>query len=156
DPAFAGEGTDRFYRVLEEEILPHIEGRLRVDPARRTLVGHSSGGVMAWYTAFRHAPPASPLFSGIVAADCGFDEAHFTYQRWAAERSPSLPIRLYSSRASFNGALQGFLFDTMHARVGSRHYEALELTAEVLQTDHGGAVYPSFEHGLDLILEGAR
>ncbi|MCA9720382.1 MAG: hypothetical protein KC468_37315, partial [Myxococcales bacterium] len=41
DPAFAGEGADRFYRVLRDELLPTIESRYAVDPSRRYLLGHS-------------------------------------------------------------------------------------------------------------------
>jgi hypothetical protein len=155
-PDFRGEGADRFYRVIESEILPYIEGKLRVDSARRTLVGHSNGGVFAWYTTFRHAPPAAPLFSGIVAADCGFDEGLFTLQRWHAERSGSLPLTLYASRAVFNGAVQEIAYRAMITRVSQAHYTGLHLVSEEIETDHGGAIYPSFEHGLDLILGGGK
>lgn len=157
DPAFGGEGADRFHRVLEEEILPWIEARYRVDPNRRILVGHSNGGVFAWYEAFRHAPPEPPLFSGVIAADCGYDEVLFTMERWHAERSPtSLPVRLYTSRAVYNGAIQEIVFSAMIDRVRSRAYSDLHLVAEELETDHGGAILPSFERGLDLTLGGAE
>jgi pimeloyl-ACP methyl ester carboxylesterase len=157
DPEFGGEGADRFYRVLRDEILPWTEERYRVDPARRILVGHSNGAVFAWYAALRHAPPEPPLFSGIVAADCGYDEVLFTMERWHAERSPSsLPVRLYASRAVYNGALQELLFREMIDRLRARAYPDLHVVTEELETDHGGAIFPSFERGLDVTLGGAE
>jgi hypothetical protein len=153
---FSGEGADRFYRVLAEEILPHLDATLPTDPAQRTLVGHSNGGVFAWYVALRHTPAEAPLFLGIVAADCGYDEDLFTLERWHAGRSGSLPLRLYASRAVYNGAVQEIAFRAMITRVLAAGYNGLHLMAEEMETDHGGAVYPSFEHGLALTLGGGR
>jgi hypothetical protein len=111
--------------------------------------------VFAWYAAFRHVPSEPPLFSGIVAADCGYDEALFTLERWHAERSESLPIVLYASRAVFNGAGQQVAFRAMIDRLRGRGFSGLTLVEEELETDHGGAVAPSFEAGLALVLGGA-
>jgi predicted alpha/beta superfamily hydrolase len=50
-PAFqkASGGGPKFLRMLEEEALPLIDARWRTDPADRTLVGHSYGGLFgAW------------------------------------------------------------------------------------------------------------
>lgn len=154
DPDYAGEGADRFYRVLRDEILPHIEAEYRVDASQRILVGHSNGGVFAWYAALRHDPPEPPLFSAVVSADCGYDEALFTLERWHAERSDALPVRIYASRAFYNGAVQEIAFNAFIERVRERGYAGLELETELLDTDHGGAVYPSYEAGLDHALAG--
>ncbi|MFO7562128.1 MAG: alpha/beta hydrolase-fold protein [Enhygromyxa sp.] len=148
DPQWGNAGADRFYRVLRDEILPHIEAEYRVDPIRRVLVGHSNGGVFAWYASFRHAPPEPPLFAAAIAADCGYDEALFTLERWHAERSDSLPMRIYASQALYNGAAQKVVFDAMMTRLRERDYAGLELVFEQLDTDHGGAIVPSFEAGL--------
>lgn len=154
DPEFEGEGADRFHRVLRDEILPHLEATLPVDPARRILVGHSNGAVFGWYAALRHDPAEPPLFSGIVAADAGIDEVLFTLERWHAERSDALPLRLYASHAIYNGAIQQIAFDALIERIEARDYEGLDLMTQALETDHGGAVQPSFEYGLEHALGG--
>lgn len=154
DPAYGGAGADRFYRVLRDELLPHIEAKYRVDPSQRILVGHSNGGVFAWYAAFRHAPPEPPLFQAIVAADNGYGEALFTFERWHAERSEALPMRIYASIAAFNGATQQITFNAMIERIEQRDYAGLDLRTELLETDHGGVVAPSFEAGLAHALLG--
>jgi hypothetical protein len=153
--AFDGDGADLFYRMLEEELLPHLEATLDIDTSRRFLLGHSKGGVFAWYAALRHDPSMGPpLFAGVVAADAGYGAELFTYERWHAERSDDLPASIYATRAIYNGAVQQVGFDAMSDRV--LDYPSLVLETEVLDTDHAGAVWPSYEHGLDFLIGGAR
>lgn len=156
DPTFARDGADRFHRVLDEEILPHLDATYRLEPGRRILVGHSNGAVFAWYETFRHTPDLPPLFSGVIAADAGLDESLFSYERWHAERSTSLPLHLYATRAVYNGASQQIVFRAMVQRLGARGFAGLTFEHEELETDHGGAIAPSFEHGLAAILGGAQ
>jgi uncharacterized protein len=155
-PAYGGDKADRFYAAMRDEIVPFIEGRYRVDPARRVLIGHSMGATFAWYATFRHAPPAPPLFSGILASDVGIEEALFVYERWHAERSSALPLRLYFARAVYNGVTEALSHQWMAERLDARRYEGLTYRAEVFETDHGGIIQPSFESGLGFILGGAQ
>ncbi len=159
-PDFEGEGADLFYRVLKEEVLPTIEADYSVDPTRRYLLGHSNGGIFAWYAALRHDPAdptdPDPLFAGIVAADNGYPEGLFTYERWHDERAEDLPITLLATRATFNGAVQKITFEALVERLQDRDYPGLTLETRVLETDHGGAVLPSYEEGLELFLGGSR
>lgn len=156
-PSFQGDGADRFYRILRDEILPHLEARHAIDPSRRYLLGHSNGGIFAWYAAFRHDPTTGPpLFAGVVAADCGYPQELFTYERWHAERAADLPMRIFATRAVANGAIQQITFNAMIERLGERSYPGLVLDTAVLETDHGGAVWPSYERGLAHLLGGAQ
>lgn len=156
-PEFDGEGADRYYRMLRDELLPELESRFPIASDRRFLLGHSNGGILAWYAAFRHDPAVGdPLFAGVVAADNGYPESLFTYERWHHQRADDLPMTIYSTRAAFNGAAQKVGFDVMHAHVEDRGFPSLVLEYDVLETDHAGAVWPSYERGLDLLLGGAR
>ena len=156
DVDFEGDGADRFHRMLAEELVPHLESTYAVDPARRYLLGHSNGGIFSWYAAFRHDPDeGSPLFAGVVAADNGYNEGLFTYERWHHERADDLPMKIFASHAAFNGAVQHVTFDAMIERLRGRQYPGLTLETEILETDHTGAVAPSYEHGLALLLGGA-
>lgn len=156
DPAFEGDGADRFYRMLHDELVPALEARFPIDPERRYLLGHSRGGVFAWYAAFRHDPDeGAPLFAGIVAADNGYPEALFTDERWHHERADDLPMSIYATRAAYNGAAQKVVFDAMLDRLDERAHPGLRLETDVLETDHAGAVWPSYEVGLDILIGGA-
>jgi pimeloyl-ACP methyl ester carboxylesterase len=156
-PDFDGDGADRFYRMLADELAPYLEGEYAIDPARRYLLGHSNGGIVAWYSAFRHDPAVGPpLFAGVVAADNGYAEELFTYERWHSERTDDLPMTIYTTHAAWNGAIQEVTFDAMIERVRDRDYPSLVLDASVLETDHAGTVAPSYEDGLDLLLGGGE
>ncbi|MBL9042939.1 MAG: hypothetical protein JNM83_15115 [Myxococcales bacterium] len=155
-PSFAGQNVDLFYRVLRDEILPYVEGKLRVDTTRRVLVGHSAGATVVWYSTFRHTADAPPLFSGAIAADNGMEEGLFTVERWHSERTNTLPMRLFATRATYNGVVQEIPYRALCDRIRQRNYQGLTFAEETMETDHGGAVRPSFEHGLDFILGGQR
>lgn len=153
DPQFDGDGADRFYRALRDEIIPAVEDQYRIEPTERTLVGHSNGGIFAWYAAFRHDPAQGALFSGVVALDNIYGQELFTLERWHAERSPqSLPVRMFAGRAVYNGAVQQVTFDAMLDRLDERGFPDFEIESDVFETDHGGIVAPGYEQGLDFIL----
>lgn len=156
DPAFGGGGADRFHRALQEEIVPHVDATLRTVPEQRVLVGHSMGGFFALYAAFRHDPGESPLFAGVVANDPTYSQDLMTYERWHAERSQALPMRIYRAIARYNGPLQELSHRWMGERLAEREYEGLEAKAETFDTDHGGVVEPGYASGLRFVLGGGR
>lgn len=157
DPDFAQDiGPDAFYAALRDEVIPHVDATLPVDPDHRILQGHSQGGVFTWYAAFRHEAGTPPLFAAHVAADNGYAEELFTLERWHAERATDLPIALFTSRATVNGPGQSIVFDAMIERLEGRGYPGLELQTAVYETDHSGAVVPSYTDGLAFALGVTR
>ncbi len=62
--------TDRYASLLVDEVIPFVQDHLGSsttdDPARRGVVGHSSGGICAW-TAAWHCPDQF----GLVLSHCG-------------------------------------------------------------------------------------
>ena len=65
---FLEPGADPYYRFLTQELFPAIESHFRVDPARRVLSGHSSGGLFCMYAFFKQTPADRP-FSAYICAD---------------------------------------------------------------------------------------
>lgn len=57
-------GTGELLEFIEKDLLTHIGGLTRIDPARRSLFGHSFGGLFALYALFGR--PA--LFRNWIAA----------------------------------------------------------------------------------------
>ncbi len=73
--ADAGEGqggADAFLALLRTELLPEVERRYRVDPARRVLVGQRRGGQVVLYSAFVDPD----LFWGRIASNPAFHPGH--------------------------------------------------------------------------------
>lgn len=59
------DGAPRFLRFLEDELLPTIESRYRIDPSRRVLVGQSRSGYFVLWSALE----APDLFWGRIASN---------------------------------------------------------------------------------------
>lgn len=155
-PAYDSDHVDAFYRALRDEIVPHVHASLPVDPERRFLVGHSLGGLVALYAAFRHDPAEASLLAGVVVNDPTYGPYHFTWESWHAARSSSLPLRMYRAIALQDGPIQQIQHGWMNDRLAERAYEALASKHEEFATDHGGVVRPGFEAGLDFVLGGVE
>lgn len=155
-PDYEGEGADRFYRALRDEIVPHLDETLRTRPEARFLVGHSMGGLFALYAAFRHDPAEPPLLAGVVANDPSYSQDLMTYESRHAARSGALPMRIYRAIALYNGPVQVLAHDWMTERLAERAYEGLDDEAEAFETDHGGVVEPGYAAGLRFVLEGVQ
>jgi predicted alpha/beta superfamily hydrolase len=150
------DGADRFYAALRDDVLPHVDETLPVDPTFRVLQGHSNGGSFVWYATLRHRDDTPPLFAGAIAADSGIPEWIFTMERWHAEQSGDLPVRLYVARAVDNGRFQEATYDEVVARLTGRGYPGLAHQYDAFDTDHGGVVTPAFEAGLQFTLGEGR
>lgn len=151
-PDFSGAGADRFYTMIERELVPHLESQHAIDPTRRYLVGHSNGGVFAWYAALRYDPD-DPLLAGVIAVDNAFPEALFTHERWLSERADDVSMSIYATRAAYSNGFQRSTYEAMVERVEARGYPSLKLRTRTLETDHGGAIWDSFRDGLVFLLE---
>ena len=60
-PTPSGDSAN-FLKFLQEELIPFIEREYRADPARRTLMGHSYGGLFGAFALFQ----APGLFANLV------------------------------------------------------------------------------------------
>lgn len=58
-------GRDDFLAFLETQVIPEVESRLPIDRRRRTLFGHSLGGLFSLYVLYTR----EELFQTYVAAD---------------------------------------------------------------------------------------
>ncbi|MEK0315721.1 alpha/beta hydrolase [Cohnella sp. 56] len=56
-------GADLFLGFIERELIPFVDGRFKTDPGRRTLYGHSLGGLLALHAFFA----GSAQFAGYAA-----------------------------------------------------------------------------------------
>lgn len=92
-------GADRFLLVLEHELLPLVERRYPVDPARRVLVGQSLGGQFALHAAL-HRPG---LFDFAVAVNPALHR-NLPYYIAALDKVPQggARQRLYVSSSEFD------------------------------------------------------
>jgi hypothetical protein len=150
-------GADAFLRFLAEELIPHIDATYRTDLSRpRALFGHSLGGFFALYALLRTAEQLDAPFRAFVAADPTLthdDNRLLFLEQELAPRSRSLPAALRLTIARYNGAAQRLYFDVLSERL-TRDFPDLRFDREALETDHGGAIEPSYADGLRFVLGG--
>lgn len=86
-------GADAFLDLLQNRIVPQAESLVRLDPNRRTLWGHSYGGLFVLHVLFSR-PQA---FSGYAAADPSlwWGEGHLLKEEAAAAPLPQPAPRLW-------------------------------------------------------------
>jgi hypothetical protein len=139
----AGGGADRFLKFIHQELAPMIESEYRADPADRTLLGHSWGGLFALYTMF-----LQPRFYQryvVVSPDLYFD-----YEQIFAEHYDSFPIRLYLGIGeSEMGAEEQSRFASLISMLEGRRYPDFSITHQIIpKCTHCAVVAPAFQAGL--------
>lgn len=150
-------GAPEFLRFLREELLPYVDATYRTDVAAgRTLGGHSLGGFFALYSMLTTGAEAEPPFARFVAADpsLGEDDAEL-FALEAELGAGALDARLHFSMARYTGAVQRLYFEALSERL-AEHHPDLAMRAEILETDHGGAIQPAYRDGLRFVLGGGR
>ena len=87
-------GAARFLDALVSEVMPQVEARHFADPADRTLVGHSFGGLFGLVTLFRQ--PATFRRYLILSPSLWWDDRVILRheQAWA-DNHDNLPARLF-------------------------------------------------------------
>lgn len=91
------EGGDRFLDFIERELLPAVDQKFRTS-VPRTLIGHSSGGILVTYAAATRS-----TFRAIVALDTPvhLDENWLARKLIERAKSASTPLRYVSLEARF-------------------------------------------------------
>ena len=149
---FLEPGADPYYRFLTQELFPVIESRFRVDPARRVLSGHSSGGLFCMYAFFKDTPQNRP-FSAYICADGSYWQQPDLVlvaesSMYAANPSHDLPITLV-----MGGDQQGNLayMDPLYQQILTRHYTSLQISEHSYNLGHLPMDAPFFNDALAII-----
>lgn len=131
-------GGAAYLAFIRDAVLPAIEARYRADPARRTLAGHSLGGVFATYVLLTE--PA--LFANYIIVSPAYwyaDHALAGFEQRYAEAHDDLPARVYMAAGDLEGPKGGLQkidlandMSAFAARLRSRGYRSLDLRAEIL------------------------
>jgi hypothetical protein len=143
----SGHGGE-FLAVLEQQIIPFVEGRYRVDPSYRVLGGSSLGGLFALYVLFTR--PA--LFAAYVAPSPAVPFAAdwlFGYEEAFSKAGKPLAARLYMTGAAAEEP--GFLaaIKRFDARLRERRYPHLTYGFRLIDGErHSGTKPESFNRGL--------
>lgn len=152
-----GDG-DRFYEFLRDDLVPHVEERWRVDPAARTLQGHSYGGYFAMYAFFRGSLEGDGLFDHFVAASASLhmNEGWLLGQEeaLAAAAPAELPGSVFLSVGEYESVHMNVYFDVMGERLTDRGYTGFRYQGmRYPRGTHGSVATPSILDGLAFTFE---
>ena len=146
-------GAARFLDALVSEVMPQVEARYPADPADRTLLGHSFGGLFALFTLFRQ-PAAFRRYLVISPSLWWDDRIILRHEQAWADNHDNLPARLFIAvggreQASGGGwKNQGFPDEAiaavrqvdncreLRARLDARQYPSLTLECVVLDGEY--------------------
>lgn len=117
-------GADAFYQFVTQEVMPLVEANYPIDPANRTLMGHSWGGLFGLYSLFRDpslyknyliCSPDLPYADGIL----------FRYEEAYAQTHDSLSAKLVVSQGGREKAEHNQRFVSV---LKGRQYNDLSIT----------------------------
>ena len=87
-------GAARFFDALVIEVMPQVETSYAADPADRTLLGHSFGGLFALFTLFR-SPAAFRRYLIISPSIWWDDRVVLRHEESWAEQHDDLPASVF-------------------------------------------------------------
>lgn len=138
----------KFLSFIKEELIPFIEKEYNGDPAGRTLMGSSYGGLFTVY-ALLHEPD---LFDRHVAPSSALhwdNGAIFQFEEKLAEERSDLPVKLYMTAGEQEGAGMIDPMFKLKKALDSRNYPKLKVDATVVQGARHSSVKPeSFMRGM--------
>ena len=148
-------GAAAFLDFLNQELIPFVESEYRIEPARRTLIGHSLGGLFALYTlleqpdSFEHYLVISPsLWWGcgdeleICQAANAPDGLILRREAELYEEGWSPSARVYLTVGSAEQAVMIEGPTRLAERLVARDYRRLDWTFEVLPNEWHMSIVP--------------
>ena len=142
--------ADAFYQFVTQEVIPLVEAAYPIDPADRTFMGHSWGGVFGLYSLFRDpllyknyliCSPDLPYGDGIL----------FNYEEAYAKTHDSLSAKLFISQGGRETAEDNQRFVSV---LEGRGYNDLSITHKsIMECEHCASPMPSFVAGLKAVFD---
>ncbi|RVU02260.1 alpha/beta hydrolase [Novosphingobium umbonatum] len=141
-------GADEFLQLLHQRILPQLAQRWHLNPARRTLIGHSFGGLLALYAGMKGPRDFSRLAA--ISPSCWYGDG--LLRRMAQDTGPSALKALIaagdheSGPDTASGASAALVAQQLQAKWGMVSWKPLG------DLPHGATLQASLVVALDLAL----
>lgn len=149
----SGGDAPKFLRALQDEILPTIEGRYRIDASQRTLSGASAGGLFTLYALFERPE----LFHAFIALSpaAGWDNRYlFAREKAFRQQHPQLERRVWLSVGSDEWPEFKKNASDFFAQFKASNYEGIALGTSVIQGErHAGNKPEAYNRALRFVFE---
>ena len=149
-------GFQNFYQFLKQELIPQIDYEFNTDTLRRTLFGHSFGGICTLLAMFQYTDYTDILFHNLIAASPSIwwpdGQQSFVYESSLYSKTSILPVNLYMTVGSLEGSMVSDL-NRMDEVLESRNYEYFNIYSLVNEgEDHSSNKELTFRNGIKWIL----
>ena len=154
-------GAAPFYKYVTEELIPFVESRYRVDSSKRTLSGHSYGGLFVGF-ALTMERPDRHYFSNFIALDGSFwyrpDLMTANEKDMFAANGgilPGIKVVLSSALGDYGNVVSVYDFYISLLSLNFSNMSGLDITyIEPYLTTHEGMFDEGFSASLDVIFKG--
>ncbi len=144
-PARMASGHAKEYvEFIEQQVIPLLKSKYRIDSKKRVFVGHSYGGLLGIYILFKKPQ----LFTDYIIGSPSLwydNRVMFRHEKAFSKTHSRLPVNV----AMFVGSLENDYYPmatdllAMEKQLRSRNYEGFNLRVEVLQGENHHSVFPS-------------
>ena len=144
----------KLYDFFTLELIPFIEAQYRVDPSRRTLAGHSLGGLFVGL-AMLFERPGARLFASYLSSDGSFWsewEQTVVLEQQLADVSSELPVTLILTAAAGDLSNRLVVID-FRDLLTQRNYADFNMIYMPFELSHTEVYIASLQQGVDLLLE---
>ncbi len=133
-----------FLEFIQQDLIPHIDANYRTDPADRTIIGHSYGGLFSLYALF-HAPETFNRYVALSPSLSWDARVMFEYEEEFANEHADLPVKLFLSVGELEeeptercvSSLEEF-----HRRLEGRNYAGLDMELVIFEGESHASVLP--------------
>jgi predicted alpha/beta superfamily hydrolase len=148
-----------FYDFLKYELIPRIDGNYHTDYLKRTLFGHSFGGLCVLQTLFRYTDYTDILFHNLIAASPSIwwpdGKRCFQLEEELYNSTSILPVNFYMTMGSLEDSMVDDYF-RMSDILDSRNYEYFNTSYHLnFNQDHSTNKELSFREGIKWALRQA-
>lgn len=134
--------AEKFRAFIAKELVPNLERWYRADPADRTIIGHSYGGLFATYVLLTE--PALFKRYIIVSPSLWYsNRIAFTMEEQAAANGPRPTARVYLSVGELEDSTMPNDLTALFKKLKSRGNPNLSLTLRIFEGERHNSVFPA-------------
>lgn len=150
-------GFINFYQFMKQELIPQMDKAFNIDPNKRTLFGHSYGGICVLFTMFEYYNYDDILFHNLIAASPSiwYPDGQLAYSRERALYSQThiLPVNLYMTVGSLEGSMVTDL-NRMQQTLLGHNYEYFNMSCHIYEgKDHSTNKEITYREGIQWVLQ---
>lgn len=149
-------GFSDFYQFMKQELIPQMDQEFNIDPDKRTLFGHSFGGICVLFTMFEYSSYDDILFHNLIAASPSiwYPDGQQAYNRenYLHEQTHILPVNLFMSVGAMEGSMVSDLNRMQQTLIG-HNYEYFNMSCHIYEgKDHSTNKEITFREGVQWVL----